>query len=155
MIQRIQSVYLIAAIILLAILFSGINLFEFQSYTTTYKLNVFGLKEITPLGVKQTNAPFFMIFSLLIVMLLLTLISFKQLKRQFSLVRMTLFFYFVLIIGVIALYAMGGKIFPTKIETTSIGWGVFLLSLGFPLTYLAFKGIQKDKNLIDSLNRLR
>jgi hypothetical protein len=68
---------------------------------------------------------------------------------------MTLFFYFVLILGVIALYAIGGRVFPTKVETTSIGWGVFLLSLGFPLTYLGFKGIQKDKRTIDSLNRLR
>ncbi|MES2800009.1 MAG: DUF4293 family protein [Bacteroidota bacterium] len=158
MIQRIQSVYLVVAIILIAILFSGINLFEFQGYDVTYKLNAFGLKEISAVNggaITQVAIPFFILMSLLVVLLFLALISFKQLKRQLAILRFTLLIYFVIVLGVVLMYVFGDRYLPSKINYTNIGWGIFLLSLGFPLTFLAYNGVRKDKNLLDSLNRLR
>jgi hypothetical protein len=49
-----------------------------------------------------------------------------------------------------------GKYFTDQDKVTlSLGLGFYLLVLGFPLMLLAVRSINKDKKLIDSVNRLR
>lgn len=158
MIQRIQSVYLAVTIILILVLYSGVNLFEFTAYQAEYKVNIFGLKEITAQTSTQpkfTSVPFFIVFSLLVLLLTLTLISYKRLQRQFALIRLTLFYYFFVSLGLVVMYVFGDRLFPIKVEHTDFAMGAYLVAIGFPLTFLAYNAIQKDKKLIDSLNRLR
>jgi hypothetical protein len=42
-----------------------------------------------------------------------------------------------------------------EITGVHVGIGFYLLISGLPFTYFALKGVQKDKVLLDSLNRLR
>jgi hypothetical protein len=36
-----------------------------------------------------------------------------------------------------------------------LGWGYYICVVGLPFSYFAFKGVKKDKEILESLDRLR
>ena len=81
---------------------------------------------------------------------------YKNLKRQYSLAKMTLFIYLLFVLAVILVTTFGMNGYSTKeITGVHVGVGFYVLVCGLPFTYFAMKGVQKDKVLLDSLNRLR
>lgn len=81
--------------------------------------------------------------------------SYKNLNRQLRLARITFYIYLLLVIALLIFSAVGGKFVAEEIVKRELGLGYFLFIAGLPFAFLANIGIKRDKNLIDSLNRLR
>lgn len=155
MIQRIQTVYLSLAVILLLIVTFGSPLFYFLG-SKMYEFTLYGIFERST---EQTdsiaNFPLFMVTVFVAVLLIIAIFSYKNLKKQSLLVRIALLVNGLFILGLVTYYFLHSN--PIKTEETSIqmGNGCYLLTMTIPLLFLANNGIKRDKKLIDSLNRLR
>lgn len=158
MIQRIQSVYLVLVMILLSLVTFGTEIFSFLSDTTSYVFSSFGLHAYdlsTGTLSASSSYPFYLSLSGLILLTFLTLMSYKNLNRQLKLARIIFYIYLFLVIALLIFSAVGGKLVAEEIVKRELGLGYFLFIAGLPFAFLANIGIKRDKNLIDSLNRLR
>jgi amino acid transporter len=158
MIQRIQSIYLLLVMILLSIVTFGTEIFSFLSDDTSYVFSSYGVHayDLNSGTLSTSNSyPFFLSLSGLILLAFLTLMSYKNLNRQLKLARITFYIYLLLVIALLIFSAVGGKFVAEGIVKRELGLGYFLFIAGLPFAFLANIGIKRDKNLIDSLNRLR
>lgn len=159
MIQRIQSVYLFLAILSSAVLFSGLEIFSFQDYESTFSLNLYGINISNDKGISNSSIilnKIFLVFNMIfIAIMFITLFSYKKIKKQLALAKYLLYLSVLLILMLIYTYFQAESFLNSQIETTSLGTGFFFWFLTFPLIFLAFNGVKKDKRLLDSLNRLR
>jgi len=158
MIQRIQTIYLLASIICLSIVSFGKNtiIYFFGTFQVHYELNLYGIfdQEKKPLE-SSLSLPLYFLSYALILLLIVAIFSFKNLKRQSILVRSSFFIYGILLLSIVLVFFLNDiKIDDIK-ATATINSGFYLLSIGLPLLFFANNGIKRDKKLIDSLNRLR
>jgi hypothetical protein len=150
MIQRIQSVYLVVAIILLSAVTSGVKIATFTIEEGEMKLNSYGLflkMENSEDYIADFSMPLYIVGILYVLLLVMTLLSYKKLKFQLSLAKFS--FYVSLVFA--------GLVIATSFLFGSIAYGIgsYFIFLSVPLTYLAFRGVKKDKSLIDSVDRIR
>lgn len=158
MIQRIQTVYLAVAIILLTIVTLGTTLFSFVNETSRYSFSSYGIMKYDLSSnnlVSQQSFPFYLGTIALILLCFITLMSYKNLQRQFKLGRTVFFLYFVMLMTVVLLSVLGDGMLEAETTGREMGLGFFLFVVGFPFTFLANTGIKRDKKLLDSLDRLR
>ena len=158
MIQRIQSVYLAILIILVAIATFGMSFFSFVNETSRFTFSSFGITEFD----KTSNAllsykqfPIYIGLIALILLAFITLMSYKNLKRQFKLGRTVFGIYFVMLTSLFLLSVFGDKLLPTDTYTREMGFGFLVFVCGFPFAFLANTGIKRDKKLLESVDRLR
>lgn len=158
MIQRVQTLYLSIAIILLAIVTFGSDLFSFLNETSRFAFNSYGIIEHdvkTGAVVDTTTFPFFIGTIALILLCFLCIMSYKNVNRQFKLGRMIFGIYFLMLITIVVLSYFGDSLIDTETSSREMGLGFILFVAGFPFTFLANTGIKRDKQLLDSLDRLR
>ena len=160
MIQRIQSIYYILAMICLSLLLSGMEIFRFVGSKTYYVFSAFGLESgniNNPQGNLQplSKMPFFLTLISFILFIFIALMGYKNLTRQFKLARTIFFIYLLLIVSLVIFAIMGGGMLSADETKRELDLGFFLFVLGFPFCFLAQLGIKRDKKLLDSLNRLR
>ncbi len=153
MIQRIQTLYLILADLLLASLLF-LPLAELTDKSGTfYHLNASGVFKDGVEGVfVQNNWPILGLISLILATIIFTIFQFRNRSLQIKLGYINI----LLLIGLMVLIyffawnssnALGGS-YALKLQTS------------FPLvaavfTYLAIRGIVKDENLVKSIDRIR
>ena len=157
MIQRIQSLYLTITLAFLFVVTFGTTLFSFQAPEFLYKMASFGVKKLDASGdqVEFRYIPFYYGGFVLILLCFFTLLVFKNLKLQLGLARFTTFLYFIVLVF-LGFSAFLGTYYTKEDEVTvTIGSGFYLMLLGLPMLLLAIRGINKDRKLIDSVNRLR
>ena len=133
MIQRIQSLYIFIFIINKCYLLykSSIDTNSFHLYIEGYDL-------------------FSLLLILLIIFSTVTLFRFKNRKIQIKLM------YFLIIIQVIVLTLIFFLAYKINISTSlSQNYDTFHYLFGLLLLLLSLRGIKKDQNLIDSMDRLR
>lgn len=150
MIQRIQHLYFGFVIINLSILLSGLEIGTYQAKELPHQFTIYGFfqgKEVV------LGFPFYLVIIALVALLLFTISKFKKLGLQLKLIKFTFLFYLLFVVGITALFLF--KLMPNVPDSVSFGFGYYLLILGLPFTYLGLRGIMRDKNLLDSLNRLR
>ncbi|MFN5844975.1 MAG: DUF4293 domain-containing protein [Flavobacteriia bacterium] len=150
MIQRIQSIYLAVAIILLSIVTTGARIASFMIDEGELKLTSFGLFLKMEGGddyIADLSMPLYIVGILFVLLLVLTLMSYKKLKFQLSLAKLSFYVSLVLSGAVIATSFLFGSI--------AYGVGSYFIFITVPLTYLAMRGVKKDKSLIDSVDRIR
>ena len=150
MIQRIQHLYFGFVIINLSILLSGLEIGTYQAKEMPHQFTIYGFfqgKEVV------WGFPFYLVIIALVALLLFTISKFKKLSLQLKLIKFTFLFYLLFVVGITALFLF--KLMPNVPNSVSFGFGYYLLILGLPFTYLGLRGIMRDKNLLDSLNRLR
>ncbi|MCF8329508.1 MAG: DUF4293 family protein [Crocinitomicaceae bacterium] len=150
MIQRIQHLYFGFVIINLSILLSGLEIGTYQAKEMPHQFTIYGFfqgKEVV------WGFPFYLVIIVLVALLLFTISKFKKLGLQLKLIKFTFLFYLLFVVGITALFLF--KLMPNVPDSVSFGFGYYLLILGLPFTYLGLRGIMRDKNLLDSLNRLR
>lgn len=160
MIQRIQTVYFILVMVLLTSLLSGVEIFGFTALKNYFSYSVYGIQSFkselnAPLG-KAENIQGSILFYFVIAYVLfvyLALMSYKNLKRQYMLTRLALLIYFVGLVSLLLL-AMLGLLVKGAVGI-QLGVGYYISVVGLPLIYFAFKGVKKDKELLESLDRLR
>jgi hypothetical protein len=150
MIQRIQHLYFGFVIINLSLLLSGLEIGTYQAKEMPHQFTIYGFfqgKEVV------WGFPFYLVIVALVVLLIFTISKFKKLSLQLKLIKFTFLFYLLFVVGITALFLF--KLMPNVPDSVSFGFGYYLLILGLPFTYLGLRGIMRDKNLLDSLNRLR
>jgi hypothetical protein len=150
MIQRIQHLYFGFVIINLSLLLSGLEIGTYQAKEMPHQFTIYGFfqgKEVV------WGFPFYLVIIALVALLLFTISKFKKLSLQLKLIKFTFLFYLLFVVGITALFLF--KLMPNVPDSVSFGFGYYLLILGLPFTYLGLRGIMRDKNLLDSLNRLR
>jgi Domain of unknown function (DUF4293) len=158
MIQRVQTLYLAIAIILLSLVTFGTTLFSFVNETSRFTFSSYGIIEYGLNDgklVNQTNFPFYIGTIALILLSFICLMSYKNLKRQFKLGRLVFSLYFVMLVSVFVLSMYGDAMLDVETTGREMGVGFFLFVAGFPFSFLANTGIKRDRRLLDSLDRLR
>lgn len=136
MIQRIQSLYL-----LIAILLNGVLSFYLPLWVTSENIEIYALSQ--PVAVS--------LFSLSVLISFITLFSFKKRKRQFVLGRINIILNFVLV-GVFAYWTLS---LPGEMDISENGIGMLLPIISIVFIALANKAIKKDEDLVKSVDRLR
>ncbi len=158
MIQRIQSVYLFLVIVLLSVVTFGTEIFSFLTEQSSFVFSSYGIHEYHLKSgdlLSLSAYPFYLSLSGLILLAFLTLMSYKNLNRQLKLARITFYIYLLFVVALLIFSTIGGKYVADGIIKRELGLGYFLFIAGLPFAFLANIGIKRDKNLIDSLNRLR
>ncbi len=157
MIQRIQSIYfLLAIIITIVVVFIPIGYLQFDN--NNYTFTTFMLKESTGEGyLMQTIYLALMLFASAILSII-TLFSYKNRKKQisFNTYNLTLF----LLILVLALYVFPDLIFKRQgwvEDANSFQFNYWIMISILPpfFIYLANRAIRKDEKLVQQSDRLR
>jgi amino acid transporter len=159
MIQRIQTVYLALSMIFLSIVVTGSEIVRFVGKEYFYTFNSFGLYK-GKIGnedqlEKLAAYPFFISLIALVLFMFITLMGYKNLKRQLKLARTSFYVYLLLVIAVVTYTMIGASYVGEEGTKRELGLGFFLLVAGLPFAFLGNLAIKRDKALIDSLNRLR
>jgi hypothetical protein len=160
MLQRIQTVYFIIVMAILASLLSGVEIFAMTDGEMNFSQSVFGVeRQSVKGGYVEWMGQFeyaYLIVIVYVMLVFLAMMSFKSLKRQYTLSKIILFIYVLFVLAILAVTSFGMNGYsPKEITGIHVGIGFYLLSGGLPFSYFAMKGVQKDKVLLDSLNRLR
>lgn len=158
MIQRIQTVYLAIAIILLSIVTFGAEIVSFTNDTTRFTFSSYGITEY-PIDaetvVSHRTFPIMISTIGLIMLCFICIMAYKNLKRQYKLGRTIFGLYFLLVVGMTLLAVFGDSFIGVETTGREMGVGFMLFMAGFPFTFLANTGIKRDKRLLASLDRLR
>jgi hypothetical protein len=158
MIQRIQTIYYTLAILSLAIPLAGMTILTVYGPEMTRGITLFGPEAADGLASESLRLPALPMFLgnlIVILMLILTIFSFKNLKRQASIGRITLIAYALLIVGfcVISYFLSQWAVLHKMI--TAFGLGFYFMLPGILFVLLGNRGVKSDRKLLDSLNRLR
>ena len=154
MIQRIQTLYFIGAVLLVAFPLFMSDFFEISVGSDVLQVNPFQTKNVVTQQITSTNYSW--IFQLVIIFLLIgTIFSFKNRKRQI-LLGWIAFSVHIISTAWIALstYLMTAQTSNVE-ESISMEMGFFCFASAFLFIFLGIQGVRKDKALVDSLNRIR
>jgi len=157
MIQRIQTLYLFIPIICLIIVQFGVDVFYLIG-DKMYALNAYGIINNTP-GQETDmikSLPLFMPIILIVVLLIVSIFYYKNLKNQLNLVKLIAVLYSLLALVLVIIFLINFNLVEGETEINyKIASGFYFIMMGLPGVILAIQGIKKDLNLLDSLNRLR
>lgn len=145
MIQRIQTVYLVIAIFLIAAPLSGLEIMSYVIKDHTISKNVYSFHLLEKN--EQEPSYYYLVNILLSLFGFYVMMSYKNLKRQMMLSRVLMGLILFACSMPIILAIGRSALMP------GVGFYIFLSSIIF--VFLAIRGINKDKKLVDSLNRLR
>ena len=141
MIQRIQTLYWSVAILLVIVVFLISNVIEFQ-----IKGEVSSVK----------SSFIFIVLSLVFILsAVLSILNFKKIKKQLQFAKLTIIFSLFLGIYLVFIKFLAHKIYGFETSTIKLDIGFYLTLVTLPLSFLAYSGVKRDKNLLDSLDRLR
>ncbi|MES2555274.1 MAG: DUF4293 family protein [Bacteroidota bacterium] len=159
MIQRIQTIFYLVALLIVAIPLLGMEIFSFSNEDVTYHFTLFGnTRELfagEPVVLDMIQLPLFWGNVLVIIFLLLTIVLYKNLRLQLRLGRFLLTFYLAFIIGLfITIYFYYTLLSIIKVDL-QIGSVVYLMIAGMLFVWLGNRGVNKDRKLLNSMDRLR
>ena len=141
MIQRIQTLYWSVAILLVIVVFLISNVIEFQ-----IKGEVSSVK----------SSFIFIVLSLIFILsAVLSILNFKKIKKQLQFAKLSIIFSLFLVVYLVLIKFIGHNIYGFEISTIKLDVGFYLILVTIPLSFLAYSGVKRDKNLLDSLDRLR
>lgn len=141
MIQRIQTLYWSVAILLVIVVFLISNVIEFQ-----IKGEVSSVK----------SSFIFIVLSLIFILgAVLSILNFKKIKKQLQFAKLTIIFSLLLAVYLFLIKFLGHNIYGFEKSTIKLDVGFYLILFTLPLSFLAYSGVKRDKNLLDSLDRLR
>ena len=156
MIQRIQTVYFIIVMLLLSALLSGVEIFGFTANKGYFANSVYGVQFAKTAQGKVENIQGSVLFYFVILFVLFiyyAMMSYKNLKKQFRLARLVFWIYAAGLIAILVTASLGVLV-PSAVGI-QLGIGYYMAVVGLPFTYFALKGVQKDKEILESLDRLR
>jgi len=156
MIQRIQSIYFSLVIICLGITTTGMEFFRFVQGDEYYLFSVYGIQKGQGTALSMyNNIPIYLSVIALCLFTFVTLMSYKNIKRQLKWARTLFYLYVFCVIGFLIFSTVGKGMFFESEASQELGLGYLFFVAGLPFSFLALIGVKKDKNLLDSLNRLR
>ena len=137
MIQRIQTIYLILALVV-----TGVLPFVFSLWTLDAKVAYYFMQ----------NQVYLVLFALSTVLSVVSIVSYKKRQNQFVMGRLNI------ILNLILLGLFVYRSLNLSGETPAVsekGIGMFLPIVAIVLLVLANKAIKKDEDLVKSVDRLR
>jgi len=159
MIQRIQTIWLLLALIsiLALFLFPYVQFFDTSGIAMAIKVN--GTLSSAG-GQLQLHTSFVFILQsiatiILALLPLVTILSFKNRKKQINLILITLVLLLLFALWLFLTAANAVEAVNQTIALENIGIGALLLPLYAIFLFLAMNGIRKDNKLIRSADRLR
>lgn len=156
MLQRIQTIYFSLVIICLGVTCTGMEFFRFVNGNEFYSFTVYGIQIGVDNALKMHNSmPIYLSVIGLCLYTFMTLMSYKNIKRQLKWARGLFYIYLLMVILFLIYSTMGKGMFFENNATQEMGLGYLFFIAGLPFAFLALLGVKKDKNLLDSLNRLR
>lgn len=156
MIQRIQTVYFVLALLLIASPMFGLTLFS-------VKIDELGGNtfDVTPFAILSNGNPIqgavlWIYCAIPIVAVLLTIFTFKAREKQITLAKMSI----ALVLLISGWFIVSGYQFLSKSEYPKnhgiiLGIGFYLFASSVIFLILGYRGVRKDKKLIDSVDRIR
>lgn len=159
MLQRVQTLFLLGVIIILAVVsFSG-DFFTYITDEALYKFSADGItvKTLDNKEVMDTiSIPLYIVGIALALFALYVMFGYKNLSRQLASSKILWGLYFVLLLGVVSwnFFIASGQV-EGEVLSSNFGRNFYLLVIGLPFAHLTMVNIGKDKKKIDSLNRLR
>lgn len=146
MIQRLQSVYL-----LLAIIFS-IALFFVPIASVQYLGQAYFIQLIENGNLLTSNfIPLFVLFDIVLLLLIVQLFSYKNRKKQLLIGKVCI----VLLIGFYVITASYFVFQQFNVETFKVSYGIFIPVINIFLLILTNRRIKKDEELVRSIDRIR
>lgn len=152
MIQRIQSIYLFVAFLVLCVMFFN-PLAGLVRDSTTWEYYFYGLEKMPENAENIFNS--FPVMVLVILTTLICLVDIFLFKKRVLQMRLCIY-------NIILLLALEGVMYfyitntAEKLQTeVSYQIPVILPLISIILIFLAFKGIKKDENLVRSYDRIR
>lgn len=136
MIQRIQTIYLLIAFIIM-----GILPFVFPLETSAAGQKTFAMDHMSDM----------ILFGLSAALSLITIFLFKNRKLQFVLGRLNIILNLILL----GLFVYHSLSLSGEVATSEKGIGMFLPIFSIVFLVLANKAIKKDEDLVKSVDRLR
>ncbi|MUP44276.1 DUF4293 family protein [Gramella sp. BOM4] len=136
MLQRIQTIYL-----LLAVIVSAGLIFVFPLWENFESMPVYAQDQMIAFGMFLASA----------AMSLVSIFMFKNRKLQFVLGRLNIILNLFLL-GVFVYWSLS---LPGEMEISEKGIGMFLPIVSIVFLVLANKAIKKDEDLVKSVDRLR
>lgn len=159
MLQRIQTLFLLGVIaILITVSFWG-DFCVFMTKEGFYYFSAQGMivktldnKEI----MEKEEVPFYLLSMALAAFALYIMFKYKNLNRQLAYVKIFWGLYFVALISVVvARFYILPSYIDAEILRSNFSYNFYLMVIGLPFAHLSMVYIGRDKNKIDSLNRLR
>lgn len=155
MIQRKQSLYFLAALILVLLPLIGTSFFNyFSEEGMEYCYNAFNFKQVGSWPIVLNKGFEWIVISIIGLLLIFTIFSFKNRKRQLLLgwLVFTLnVFTSLWIVYQAFVYESAHKSEASLV----IEMTFFAFASAFLFIFSGIQGVRKDKKLVDSLNRLR
>ncbi len=152
MIQRIQSLYLLAITIITLLMFKFSLMDTVQENGLVYAFNFNGFAAVDG----SVIAPIYPLAGLIIVSALVSFISIFFFKKRKLQVRLNFFniilFLFMYAVVFFYFYLLKGEL---HIIDYSLGISSLLPAINIVLSYLAIRAINADENMVKSLDRLR
>ena len=140
MLQRIQTVYLIIALIA-----TGILPFVLPLWVTKNDENYYFIRDLS----------FVLLFAFSTTLSIVSIMTYKKRKNQFVMGRLNIILNLILLgLFIIRLFNLSGETDPEKVVSEK-GIGVFLPIVSIVFLSLANKAIKKDEDLVKSVDRLR
>lgn len=161
MLQRIQTLYFLLSILLFASLLSGIDFIRFDHVQSKDfdSIDIFGISSYhySNGSFQVIWAKFIPLFILGIGMILLlfaSMMAYKKVNKQLALARLTFLINLLLIVLFVgwSTYLLWSEDWQFS---NQIGIGYYLLISTLPITFFAYKGVLRDKRLLDSIDRIR
>ena len=156
MLQRVQSLFLLGAILLTATTF----FLPFATLTpgegaAALHLRSYGVKSMETLTYLPEYNSYFIFLPLTLVIMLTgwVMFSFKDRKKQLALIRFAFILYAVSFVMLYLYISHVAKALPNG--KMSIGASFFLPVIALVLTWFAAKNIRKDEELVRSVDRIR
>lgn len=152
MIQRIQTLYLLIATVLMALTLV-FPVAEFYVAGNTYELNAFSLSGG---GVSESTLWMGILLVLAIAVPLVTIFLFKRRTLQVRLCAVEAVLLLGVIIFIALYYWLSNRMFEGfDVEHKQFGWAAIMPILALVLDLLAARAIFKDEVLVRSLDRIR
>ncbi|MGB4655688.1 MAG: DUF4293 domain-containing protein [Bacteroidales bacterium] len=159
MIQRIQTLYLTLAVVLLLLMFA-FPIANFYSEFGVWQFNMLGVRSQVPgEGAVFSNQIIFTILPILTIIisaiLLLTIFNYKKRMLQIRLINLSVFLTLVMLCGIFFLYVpLIEKQTSTTVDYLSSP-SIFFPIIAVIFMLLASRSIKKDEKLVRSTDRLR
>jgi len=141
MIQRLQTLYWSLAIVLVILIFFVFDILSYQVENVTYSL--------------KSSFFFYSLATLFLLSALFALVNFKKLKLQLLISKLTIVLSLFMVVHIFVIKFAGQDILGFNPKSLKSDLGFYLVLLTLPLSFLAYSGVKRDKNLLDSLDRLR
>ncbi len=162
MLQRIQTVYFLLALICVSLSMFNLDLFSVTTFfpsetgeTTTEVMSVSAFSVLIDGEARTEPSTLWIYCSVAVIAVLTTLVSFKDRDKQLLLSKLSLTIV-ILTSGWFLFTAIKNANMSSNHEQSlSLGIALYVYIAAIPFLVLGLLGVRKDKKLIDSIDRIR